>query len=254
MSYEIYGKMPSTLGKGVLAESSGGALMYYVMVTPNERNDVPETRGGFCLVKKDGEMMQGNVQNLIKVLGGLWDGKDIAALEAIDPTGIQVIAEWGDTAPKPKRDGSGDISYTEVKNVYPLGGGGGLGLPDAVDAKSVAAKYGSKFRAAFGTTKPAARPAASAAPTPPAKPAAPPPARTPPAPRTTVSPSTFQACWDATYAKLTGYGAGDQFVNDWWLKETAGFGDDLTAVEPAKWGALMAKVEALTQGDVDLPF
>lgn len=239
MSYELYGKMPSTLGKGVLAESSGGALMYYVMVTPNDRTDVPEMRGSICLVKKDGEMMQKNVQNLIKILGGAWDGKDIGALESIDPTGIHVMAEYVDGEPKPKRDGSGDIRYTEVKNIWPLNGGG-LDLPAPVDSKSVAAKYGSKFRATFGAApaKPVTKPAA--APTTPPKSAPPPPARTPQKPAAPVS--SLNECWEAIEAKRSALCQGDNWSNDWWTANVVG---DIDKWTPQQWGEVKARIDAI---------
>jgi len=234
MSYNITGKFPSTLGKGVLSETASGALMYYVMVAPNERTDVPETRGAICLVKKDGEMMTKNVQNLIKILGGQWDGKDIAALEAIDPTGIQVVAEYADTLPKTRDDGS-EITYTEVKNIYPPSGGG-LGLPESVDAKSVSAKYGSKFRAVFGgtskpSTAPSVKPSAPVATKP-----APPPKSAPPPRQPDAAQSSLAECWDAFYAKCQADGMKDKAIEKKWLDDTAAFGIDQATATTEQWG------------------
>lgn len=163
MSLNLNGRFPCKLGRGALNESKNGALMYTVevLIDDAEGKPFPVLMNNFVLVKKDGEVLQRNVDKLIALLGGQWDGSDPAQLEACDPSGIEAVATCGD------REYDGKL-YTEIKWLDPVGGGG-RELPQQVDAKSIAAKYGSKFRALYGGKSSPAKPASTA----PNKPAAP---------------------------------------------------------------------------------
>lgn len=239
MSYDLNGKYPATLGKGVLTEAKSGALMYYVEVLIE---NVPPMRGSFCMVKSDGTLMQRNIEDLINILDGRWDGADIAALEAVDPTGCEVVADCADGEPR-----NGKV-YTEVRNIYPPNGGGAK-LPDKVDAKSVSSKYGAKFRAMFGTrAKPvSSTPATKPAPRPPAPPASSPAPSTP-----SATTSSLEECWALFEAKYREGGMKDAAIADKWIADVPAFGIDQATATPEQWGKFKATL--VDANGVALPF
>lgn len=228
MSYDLNGRYPATLGKGVLTEAKSGALMYYVEVLIE---NVPPMRGSFCMVKSDGTLMQRNIEDLIKILDGRWDGADIAALEAVDPTGCEVIADCADGEPR-----NGKV-YTEVRNIYPPNGGGAK-LPDKVDAKSVSSKYGAKFRAMFGTRAKPVTPTKPTTTAPKPPPVAP---RTPPPPASTATAtSSLEECWALFEAKYQNAGMKDAAIADKWIADVPAFGIDQATATPEQWGKFKA--------------
>lgn len=243
MSLNLIGRFPCTLGRGALNESKNGALMYTVEVLINdaEGKPYPVLMNNFVLVKTDGEVLQRNVDKLIALLGGQWDGTDPAKLEACDPSGIEAVATCSD------REYDGKL-YTEIKWLDPVGGGG-RELPQQVDAKSIAAKYGSKFRALYGA-KPGAKTAA------PAKPSAPPPKSAPPPSKPKAPPSApkddarervkmANEAWVAVNAAMSE--ADETAVTDKWfeLMEAHAGTKDQTAVTCEQWGVIKDAIAAI---------
>lgn len=229
MSYGLNGKYPAVLGKGVLTEAKTGALMYYVEVLIE---NVPALRGSFCLVKSDGQLMQRNIEDLIRILAGRWDGTDIVALETVDPSGCEAVADCMDGA---ERDGK---VYTEVRNVYPPNGGGGTLLPkNKVDAVNISSKYGAKFRAMFGARAKSVGTAKTVA-----KVAVAGPASAPRTPSPSASPATnadrtssLEECWEMFERKNQEAGMKASEIADKWVTDVPAFGLNQATATPEQW-------------------
>lgn len=246
MSLNIKGKFAAVLGNSVLAETPNGALMWHAEVCIEGQ---PTLRGSICLVKRDGTMMQKNVENLIKILGGRWDGTDLAALESVDCNGVEVVAQVEDGQP----NNNGKV-FTEVKNIWPPNSGGDAKLPEPVNAKSIAAKYGSQFRATFGggaKKTPVTKPNAPAT-----KPATPPPSAPKP-PAKPTSKKSAEAMGNDAWAKLNAKldGQGDDVITVKWfelIKSQTG-GDDQTAVTAEQWAIIDGQIDGM-DAEGNLPF
>jgi len=139
--------------------------------------------GGICLIQKDGTLSERGFRDAAAILGieGGWDW----ALWQREPEAwaghdVEAVVETVQTD-------KGEFS--SVKYLNPPGGGNRL---ERCDAKSLAAKYGSKTRALFGGAPAAAAPAKPTAPAPKATPPPPPPS----APGKTATIEDAWAAWN----------------------------------------------------------
>jgi hypothetical protein len=186
----------------VVYESDKGALCLavpYCIAVADEATYTGKTT--VTIVKGDGEVMTRSVENLKKVFG--WDGQDPFWLTETDLTNVEfdVVGEQEQYVPP---EGEPRITF-RVKYLNPPGGG--MQMPQSADRKSILAKYGSKFRALAGPTKPA-----PAAPKPapkkeeekpaPEKPSAKksPPGRSAVSPSVTAPTTTMDEAWAACQA------------------------------------------------------
>jgi hypothetical protein len=165
-----------------------------------------------------------------------WDG----AIEnmndfAVEDTEVEVTAR----NEQDKEDAN--KYWTRTEWMQPRGTGGDVELPQAVDSKSLAARYGAKFRALSGgksvaKTVQAPAPAKAAPSAPKAAPKA------PAAPVARVDPSTLEACWEA-FSKAQ-EGQPEDVINGEWFKllGEAVKGKDQGDFDADDWGRVMVAV------------
>jgi hypothetical protein len=127
-------------GAASVYESQGGALVLALVV---KVADGPELKSYHTLVNKDGAINTRTVDNL-KAWSG-WDGADPFWFMEQDLSNVEVEIVIAN------EPGFQDPTrmFPKVKWINPPGGGGS-GVPEAADRRTVLAKYGAKFRALSG--------------------------------------------------------------------------------------------------------
>lgn len=122
------------------------------------------------LAKGDGTLQERNIDTMKKVFG--WDGVDFDALINApipeDPNAPEFEVVCEQEVYQPTNGEARDVLRVVFVNAI---GDSGSKMPEPADLKSVATKWGAKFKAIAGSAKPAAKPAASKSAKPAAKPA-----------------------------------------------------------------------------------
>jgi hypothetical protein len=207
-------------------------------------NELPHN---FNLVKKDGTVSTKTISFLKEMFG--WDGVDFGALQNGDFSQIpvDVVCE------------NNEKGYTNIIYVNKPGGKSNeVDMPANTDAKTLGAKYGSKFRAISGITagKPVAKPASKTEAAPASAPVAPAPAptptkRTPPNRPAATKPqgpvSDEASCW-AKACELRKDDPEEAQASFFWDNIASVVGDKTTGITPQEWGKVMV---VLTE---NLPF
>ncbi len=216
----------------------------------------------FVLVKSDGSLNTKIIDGICKWAAGFeptsleafydyFTGANMENLRNLDVK-VTLKTEAG-------QDGKMRQGIAFVNSLDHVGGGGNMMPKDAVDdRRAIAAKFGAKFRAAFGGAKlaPASKPVAEAAsgrpqppahpavdeeniPAAPAAPAAPQrPAPKPPMPATAPKPpATCESAYTAYLNSLPPDTPQDASDQGWWqLLDAAGVGQkDQDQITPAEW-------------------
>ena len=169
----------------------------------------------------DGSISQRAIDTLKKCFPN-WDG----TIEALDvgeccrEVEVEVVTENEAGQKDPSK------TYTKVKWMNPPGGS--AAMPERADAKTLATKYGAKFRALAGGTKPPARPATAKPKAPPAKKAAP--------------PSTAEEAYEA-FCKANDSLMPEALTEAWYAAMDAVMpGKDQEKLTPEDWGKVKAHV------------
>lgn len=194
----------------------------------------------------DGTISEKTLARLREVFTA-WDG----SIEALDDGACCRDVEVEIVVENEQDQQDSSKTWTRVRWMNPPGGGAGNGgMPDRVDRGSLVSRYGSKFRALAGGTRPVATnaDAKKAAVDLGLKPASslPPPAKKPAA--DTPAESSLEECWELACKRRAGKPRAE--VEAAWFKvlDAVCPGKDAADLTPAEWGRIKGYIAD------DLPF
>jgi hypothetical protein len=190
------------------------------------------------LVQQDGTVNTRRVGDLKTMLG--WDGQ-IESIEGLTFAGAECEVTIANEA------GQDGTVYSNIKYADPVGGGGAK-IPEAMDRRTLVAKYAAKFRAVAGGAP--AKPAAPKATPPPAKPpVGGPPVAKPPAPR--VATANMEECWAALAAASEGQDRQAVEANWFAILDEVATGKQSPDLTPEEWGAVKARIAKMVEARAD---
>ena len=247
-------------GPVVVNEAQTGALCAYLpVIIPGE--DWQWTgKHTMTLIKKDGTPQTRTIDTLKKVFG--WDGTDPFWLADQQFEGVEfdIVGVHDKYTPEGSDE---EKTVFKIQWLNPVGEAGGFQMPEQGDRKSILAKYGSKFRALSGGSKPAVAPAKAAAATQAAAPKAkasgttstsksPGPPSGPPkkAPLKTASgqarTSTMEEAWGRLQEVRPDVTAEDELATIWYamIEELFGEGKTNSDLTIQDWGKVMDHLDA----------
>jgi hypothetical protein len=147
----------------VVYETEHNALCLAIPVTLLNSEVAWSGKATVTIAKSSGEIQTRRVEEMKTIFG--WDGADPFWLEDIeqgtlDEIVFEIVGDQEEYTPPGETESK---TIFKIQWVNPLGGSAGAKMPEKVDRKQALAKWGSKFKAVSGGSKPAATPKLSTA-------------------------------------------------------------------------------------------